>query len=138
MYCTVESTINTLASMDIMVADMPHQNNACTCSESARIIGINPNKIKTQAEQRTALLHEAGHFKSGAFYNKKATFQVMEQAEHKAWKSAILDNITRARLQECFSKGITELWELAEEFNVNEDFMLKAILYYKEKDMEAV
>lgn len=138
MYCTVESTINTLASMDIIVAEQPHQNNACACSESARIIGINPNKLKTQADRRTALLHEAGHFKSGAFYNKDAAFQPMEQAEYKAWKSAILDNVSREDLEECFSNGITELWELAEEFNVNEDFILKAILYYRERDMEAV
>lgn len=39
--------------------------------------------------------------------------------------------IGEEELNEAVSEGYTELWELADYFNVSEDFMKKAICWYK-------
>lgn len=95
---------------------------------------MNLDKIETTTEETAIAMHEDGHFISGAFYTPYSEWQIREQAEYKANKQAILKYIPKAKIKDCVDEGRGELWELAEHFNVTEEFMLKAILFYKEVD----
>ena len=57
----------------------------------------------------------------------------MAKSEHKAEKWAIKKLVPEDELQNAFKQGIVEPWNLAEYFNVTEDFIIKAVNYYKVK-----
>lgn len=51
--------------------------------EKGRIVGYDRRKFENEAECCTALIHEDGHFESGAFYKPFSVYQVKQQAETK-------------------------------------------------------
>ena len=93
-------------------------------------IAIDPWKLDSFAKEKTCLIHEIGHCKTGAFYNKYATCDVREKHENKADKWAITHFITETELDQAIADGYTEIWSLADYFSVTEDFMRKAICLY--------
>ena len=78
---------------------------------------INPKKIKTQQQTKECLAHELGHHMKNAFYNISSTFETKERDELKA----------------AFDEGYTEIWQLAEYFDVSEDFMKNVIRVHTAK-----
>lgn len=132
MDCSLENTVAAMEANGLHVATCDFDGNDCISFEKGKLIAFNPKRLKTTSQRRTALLHECGHFKTGAFYLPYSPYQIKAQAEYKADKSAILTNITKEEIEQCVAAGITELWELAEHFNVTEDFMWKSYLFYKE------
>ena len=68
---------------------------------------------------------------TGSFYNKYAACDVRKKHENRADKWAIEKLIPEDELNEAFSCGYTEQWELAEFFDVSEDFMHKALHWYR-------
>ena len=77
------------------------------------------------------LAHEIGHCLTGAFYNRFSAYDLRAKQEYKADKWAIKKLIPADELKNAFDKGITEVWELAEYFNVSENFIKKAFEFYK-------
>ena len=51
--------------------------------------------------------------------------------ENKALRWQINILIPLSRLKEAIANGYTDIWDLADYFEVSEDFMRQAILYYK-------
>lgn len=130
---SVEDTICELEKLGVLVKESFKINNPCLSLEGGRLTCFNPKLLVTSTEQRTALLHECWHFTSGAFYQPYSSFVLREQAEYRANKTAILKYIPEPEIDECASQGVMELWEFAEHFDVTEDFMFKALLFYQEK-----
>ena len=96
-----------------------------------------PGKIALDADlfgtqERTHLAHELGHCECGAFYNRYAAADVREKHEHRADIWAIKHTIPIEELRQAVKQGVTEPWELAELFGVDEGLMRKAIVYYQE------
>lgn len=85
--------------------------------EKGRIVGYDRRKFENEAECCTALIHEDGHFESGAFYKPFSVYQVKQQAENKAWRSAFRKRIPWCELKGEILKGFS-VWEIAEHFNV--------------------
>ena len=83
------------------------------------------------AEERVRLAHELGHCKTGAFYNRYAVRDVRQKHENIADKWAIRELIPIEDLDTAVANGHTEIWDLAEYFNVTEEFMKKTICWYK-------
>lgn len=98
-------------------------NGAC-------FIAIDPYKLSSQQDERMKLAHELGHCMTGSFYNQYAAVDCRQRHENRADKWAIQRMITEYDLQSAVDLGITEPWELAEHFDVPEDFIRKAICYY--------
>ena len=65
----------------------------CLSLQNGRIVGINTAQFDSSAELRTALIHEDGHFASGAFYLPYSPYQLKAQAEYRADKAAVLKHI---------------------------------------------
>lgn len=94
-------------------------------------IAINPMKLCSVADERVKLAHELGHCETGAFYNRYSCFDVRQKHENRADRWAIRQLISKDALSLAVRSGITELWELADYFQVTEPFMRKAVEYYK-------
>ena len=99
-----------------------------------KVVGIDRSKIDGCAEEYTILIHEKGHFDSGAFYTASSPYLLKEQAERRADRAAILRYIPLEELRECLAAGMVEIWDLAEYFGVTEAFMRKCVEYYRDTE----
>lgn len=96
-------------------------------------IALDPTKIRSEADEAVKLSHELGHCVYGGFYNKYTPFDVRAQHENKANAWAVYRLIPWGKLKQAVKNGITEVWDLAEYFDVTEDFMRWALSYYTER-----
>lgn len=93
-------------------------------------VAIDPLKLKSGADVICKLAHELGHCVTGAFYNRYSSFDSLEKQENRADKWAIQRQIPAEELDCAVSAGYTEIWSLADYFNVTEAFMRKAVCFY--------
>ena len=87
----------------------------------------------SEADEAVKLSHELGHCVYGGFYNQYTPLDVREQHENKANAWAVYRLIPWGKLKQAVKNGITEVWDLAEYFDVTEDFMRWALSYYTER-----
>ena len=93
-------------------------------------IGIDPWKMETIAEETVCLAHEVGHCETDSFYDPTTGLQVKQKMENRADRWAIQKLIPRKEFFQAVKSGYTDAWQLAERFNVTEEFMKKAMCYY--------
>lgn len=94
-------------------------------------IAINPLLLTNSVDEKMKLAHELGHCETGSFYNRYAPCDVRQKHENQADKWAIKKLVPKDELEEAVAAGYTEVWELAELFEVTEDFMRKAICWWQ-------
>ena len=94
-------------------------------------VGLDPIEMKTQAEENVHLAHEIGHCETGAFYNPYSNLDIREKHERTANRWAVKKLVPKSELVPLLKKGY-ERWELAEHFEVTEDFINLAIRMYFE------
>lgn len=93
-------------------------------------IALDPERIANEADERVKLAHELGHCITGAFYNKYSRYDCRQRHENTADKWAVQQLITADDLDDAVADGCSELWELADRFNVTEEFVKKAVCFY--------
>ena len=93
-------------------------------------IAIDPHKLQGETDERNKLTHELGHCCTGSFYNQFSDFDCRQRHENRADKWAIEQLIPVEELDDAVAGGCTEIWELAEHFQVSEAFMRKAVCWY--------
>ena len=86
--------------------------------------------IRSTIEEKECLAHEVGHFSTGAYYKPNTNFETKERCEYRANRWAVMNCIPFNELINALHNGITKVWELAEYFNVTEDFIRLAIDIY--------
>ena len=96
------------------------------------VVVLNKKKLRTSKDVKVHLAHELGHCKTGSFYNIN-TLETRERMEYRADRWAIKKLIPFSKLLAALESGITERWELAEYFNVTEDYIDKAKFLYEER-----
>lgn len=82
-------------------------------------------------QEREALAHELGHCEYGGFYNRYSKYDIRAKAERRADKWAFARLVPYGQLMQAVRHGVTEVWDLAELFDVSCEFMHRAIAYYK-------
>jgi len=92
-------------------------------------IGIDSTN-KSEQEITVHKAHELGHCMTGAFYNKYSKFDLISKHEYRANKWAIKKLIPKDELIETVESGYTETWQLAEYFEVTEEFIIQALKFY--------
>lgn len=102
-------------------------NNDGSCA-----VAIDPFGLNSTKDEKIRLAHELGHCVTGSFYNRYSDFDIKAKSEYKADKWAIKKLIPKDELQAALEQGYTEPWDLAEYFNVTEEFIIKAINYYND------
>lgn len=97
----------------------------------AGAVAIDPFRVKSIADEKMKLAHELGHCGTGSFYNRYSPCDLVAKHENHADKWAIKKLVPKDELERTVSEGHTELWDLAEIFDVPEDFMRKAASLYR-------
>ncbi len=98
--------------------------------EGHRYIAVDPNKLCSVLDEKMKIAHELGHCITNSFYNQRATFDIRQKHENRADKWAIRQLVPKSAFFRALGNGYTEICQLAEYFNVTEDFMRKAYCYY--------
>lgn len=120
-----------VSNIPVISFSMPLSESMSVLYGGSCYVGIDPMKLRSETEEKEKLAHELGHCATGAFYNKYAACDIRERHERKAalWAIKMLvpqDELIKA-LNNCFC---TNRFELAEHFDVSEDFMQMALDYY--------
>ncbi len=93
-------------------------------------IAIDVDKLDTSYEEVVCLAHEMGHCATGSFYTVGSTQTVIGRCEERANRWAYKMLVPMEELIAALKAGITESYELAELFDVTEDFVSESIRYY--------
>lgn len=93
----------------------------------SRTIVIDPSKIRSRRKLKECLAHEIGHHKRNAFYKISSSLETKEWQEERATRWAVQELIPAQDLKEALRQGYTEIWQLAEYFDVSEEFMSEAV-----------
>lgn len=97
-------------------------------------IGIDDIQLDSSKEERVHMAHELGHCVTGSFYNEYSPVDNRGKCEATADRWAVKKLINKDELLKQLKKGM-EVWDLAEYFNVTEDFVRKAYHLYFEVQM---
>ena len=87
----------------------------------------------SRAQERVSLAHELGHCETMSFYNMYSPCDVRGKHEHRANSWAIKKLIPHTQYKQALKRGYTDIYSLADYFDVTTDFMQKAVDFYKTK-----
>lgn len=90
------------------------------------------SQMKSVRLVRGVCMHELGHAATGALHKVYSPYETVERNEHKAIKWAAEKFLTADDFRAAFADGYTELWELAEYFDLPEQDVEKAYQYWTE------
>jgi len=93
-------------------------------------IALDDKKIENKTEEKMCIAHELGHCESGAFYMAQSPFETIGRCEARVFRWELDKMLPYEKLEKAFKKGYTESWELAEYFDLPEDFVRKAVKHY--------
>lgn len=106
---------------------------ACTARDQGYYaVALNFSKLKTTRSMRTAMMHESGHLHTGALHKVYSPFQIVAQNEYRADADSFRRYLPADELREAMRQGYTEPWQLAEYFDLDEDYIKKALHYWTE------
>ena len=118
-------------NIEVIPFPLPENKSMSLMSEcGACLIGMDPSIQNGGAEERVHLGHELGHCITGSFYNIYAALDCRQRHENRADKWAVRQIISVEELDTAIAAGYTEIWQLAEYFDVTEQFMRKAVCLY--------
>lgn len=89
-------------------------------------------KNKTIRQLRGTCMHEQGHAATGALHKVCSPYETVERSEHRANRWTAEHYLTEQDFRGAFSFGYTELWELAEYFDLPEQDIKNALHYWTE------
>lgn len=121
-----------LAKEEHIQIDLFPMNSVKACS-IPNSIALNPNKIKTSREFKECLAHELGHQATGSFYKLNSKFETRLRMEERSTRWAVQKLIPAEDLKIALKNGYTEVWQLAEYFDVPENFIRDTIRIHKLK-----
>ena len=121
----------------VLTHPLPHCLSVSVQTPDGCVIGMDQRVFQSPARERTHLSHELGHCLTGSFYNVYTPHDVRRRHEVRADKWAIRALIPAQALDEAVAAGHTQMWELAEYFEVTEEFMRKAVCYHVHGNLAA-
>lgn len=125
------------AGITIEYCSLPLTESITVQDDEGDIILIDYSLMNEGANARVHLAHEVGHSKTGAFYNIYSVLDIRQKHENRADKWAITHLISVGDLDEAVAEGYTDLWSLAEHFNVTVGFMQKVVCWYTHGNLAA-
>ncbi len=118
-------------NIKILSFNLPNCESLSICDGDDYYIGIDDKQIDNSANERVHIAHELGHCETGAFYNEFSPVDTTRKCEEVAERWAIRKLIDKNKFLDMLELGY-DIWELAEYFNVTEDYIKKAYKLYFE------
>jgi len=88
------------------------------------------SKIRSARLLRGVCYHELGHAATGALHKVDSPFDLVERSEYRANRWGAQHFLPPDAFQAAFDDGCTELWQLAEYFDLPEADIQKALHYW--------
>lgn len=92
---------------------------------------LNNKRIHSESERKCLLAEELGHYYYDAYYTLNSDQTFVDKQEYRAKKWKCLACVPRQSLIDCFKRGITNLYDIATELQVEPDMIQFAYDYYK-------
>lgn len=89
--------------------------------------------IRSTRQLKGVCLHEQGHAATGALHKVSSPYETVERSEYRANRWCAQHYLTAEDFQKAISLGCRELWELAEYFDLPEEDVKKALIYWSER-----
>lgn len=99
------------------------------CEGENCAIVIDESQIKSEIDEIIKMAHELGHCETGAFYDIH-TLETRSRAEYRADRWAVKRLMPQEEVEQAFKQGYVEVWQLAEYFELPEDFIRRACQIY--------
>jgi len=87
-------------------------------------------KIQSTRLLKGVCCHEMGHAATGALHKVYSPYETVERSEYRANRWMAENHITADMFREAFRDGRTEVWQLAEYFDLMEDVIRTAAAYW--------
>lgn len=100
---------------------------------TAYAIFLDFTQIRSTRLLRGVCIHELGHAATGALHKVSSPFDLVERSEYRAQRWAAEHFLTEDDFRAAFAAGITEPWELAEYFDLPEEDVKAAYVYWAER-----
>lgn len=91
------------------------------------------SKIHSTRLLRGVCCHELGHAATGALHKVDSPYELIERSEYRADRWMAEHFLPAEDFREAFQAGCTELWQLAEYFDMPESDVQKALTYWTER-----
>lgn len=114
---------------------LPKNESISTPEIGDGAIMMDYSMLFSKTQERVHLAHELGHCMRGAFYNAYSGLDIRGRHEYRANKWAVHQLIPLAKIKKAMRSGYTEAWQLAEYFDVTEDFIRTAIQIYDTENL---
>lgn len=121
---------------DILVIFCPIPRDSMVISTGSILsIAINSTEYHSQSDELYFMAHEMAHCETGTYYSVASTPRLRAKMEYQADAWMVLHMVTPADLYAAFSDGCTELWQLAERFDLPERIVARALEIYRAKGL---
>lgn len=120
---------------DVSVDDFPLPANAslAVMADSGEChIAIDARQVRGEPDEKVKLAHELGHCVTGSFYNQYSPFDELGKHEKRANIWSYKNLVPFDELNDAVTSGLIQTWELAEHFDVPEEYVRGALKYYLE------
>ncbi len=116
----------------IPFAGMPHPG--ATLRDRGRYaVFLDFTQISSTRLLRGICSHEMSHAATGALHKVASPFELVERSEYRANRYFAQHFLTAEDFQTAFREGFTELWQLAEYFDLPEQDVKNALTYWSER-----
>ncbi len=87
-------------------------------------------QIRTTRLFRGVCAHELSHLSTGALHRPASPYDLAERSEYRANRHFAQQYLSVKEFKEAFRLGFTQLWELADYFDLPEQDIEKALTYW--------
>ena len=90
-------------------------------------------KIQSTRLLRGVCCHELGHIATGALHKVDSPYELVERSEYRATRWVTENYLTEEAFRTAFQDSCTELWQLADYFDLPERVIADALTYWTER-----
>lgn len=120
-------------NIDIIAYNSAPTPAATIRDEDWYAIFLDFTQIKSTRLLKGICYHELGHAGTGALHKVSSSFELVERSEYRANRWAAEHFLPVEDFREAFAAGYTELWQLAEYFDLPEQDIKNALTYWTER-----
>lgn len=121
--------------IDVEYHHLPISESISCEYEGSYYIGIDYSLLFRTKKERVHLAHELGHCMTGSVYKLYSDLDIRERHEYRANKWAAKQLIPPKKLKAALEQGYVDPWDLAERFDVTEDFVRMVFQVYKSQQI---